>query len=160
VRAAPVLSPDQQFARAAGAVSRRHRVIDNLPGTPAFCPLVRRTPRLEAFAARRLDRLARQAVDRVPADLLGRAAAFLLPSDSQSSFAIEGERPSAQHAARWGQAIAEAGTRDLSLAELERLQRLVIGDARFVRPGPRRGGGFVGTRDRDTGGPATANLPP
>jgi hypothetical protein len=138
VRAAPVLSPDQQFARAAGAVSRRHRVIDNLPGTPAFCPLV----------------------DRVPADLLGRAAAFLLPSDSQSSFAIEGERPSAQHAARWGQAIAEAGTRDLSLAELERLQRLVIGDARFVRPGPRRGGGFVGTRDRDTGGPATANLPP
>ncbi len=153
VRAVPVLSPDQQFALAQGAASPRHRVIDNLPGTPAFCPLIRRTPTLERFAARGLNRLAREVVQRTHPDVLARAAAFLLLSDSRSSFHIEGERPSAQRAARWGQAIGEAGLRPLTLAELERLQRLVIGDARFVRLGLRDAGGFIGVHDRDTGEP-------
>jgi Fic family protein len=36
------------------------------------------------------------------------------------------------------------------LAELERLQRIVIGDSRFVRLGLRDEGGFVGTHDRQT----------
>src|SRR3546814_9826198 len=64
------------------------------------------------------------------ADLVARAAAFLLLNDSKSSFAIEGEKPSGTRAARWGQAIAEAGSRPLSLAEFDRLQRIVIGDQR------------------------------
>jgi hypothetical protein len=153
VRAVPVLSPDQQFALADGVPSSRHRVIDNLPGTSAFCPLIRRTPTLERFAARGLDRLAREVVGRTHPDVLARAAAFLLLSDSRSSFYIEGERPSAQRAARWGQAIGEAGVRLLTLAELERLQQVVIGDARFVRLGLRDAGGFVGAHDRDTGEP-------
>ncbi|MDP3746500.1 MAG: Fic family protein [Phenylobacterium sp.] len=153
VRAVPALSPDQQFALADGVASARHRVIDNLPGTPAFCPLIRRTPALERFVARGLDGLAREVVGRTHPDVLARAAAFLLLSDSRSSFYIEGERPSAQRAARWGQAIGEAGARPLTLAELEHLQRLVIGDARFVRLGLRDAGGFVGAHDRDTGEP-------
>jgi hypothetical protein len=73
-----------------------------------------------------------------------------LLNDSKSSFAIEGERPSGARATRWGQAIAQAGSRPLSLAELDRLQRIVIGDARFVRLGLRDEGGFVGAHDRDT----------
>jgi hypothetical protein len=153
VRAVPVLRPDQQFALAEGVLSSRHRVIDNLPGTPAFCPLIRRTPTLEHFAARGLDRLAREVVGQTHPDIVARAAAFLLLSDSRSSFYIEGERPSVQRAARWGQAIGEAGVRPLTLAELERLQRVVIGDARFVRLGLRDAGGFVGAHDRETGEP-------
>jgi hypothetical protein len=50
-----------------------------------------------------------------------------------------------------GQAIGEAGQVDLSRAELERLQRIVIGDTRFVRLGLRKEGGFVGYRARRTG---------
>jgi hypothetical protein len=68
----------------------------------------------------------------------------------RSSFAIEGERPSGARAARWAEAIGQAGTQRLTLPELERLQRLVIGDARFVRLGLRSEGGFVGTHDRRT----------
>lgn len=158
VRAVPVLSPDQQFALAEGVPSSRHRVIDNLPGTPAFCPLIRRTPILENFAARGLDQRAREVVGRTHPDILARAAAFLLLSDSRSSFYIEGERPSAQRAARWGQAIGEAGARPLTLAELERLQRIVIGDARFVHLGLRDAGGFVGAHDRDTGEPIPEHI--
>lgn len=97
-----------------------------------------------------LDRRAREIISRTRKDLIARAAAFLLLSDSKSSFAIEGERPSSARAARWAEAIGQAGLRPLSLPELERLQRIVIGDARFVRLGLREEGGFVGTHDRKT----------
>jgi hypothetical protein len=89
---APVVDPEQQIA-VKGKPSRRHRVYDNLPGTPAFCPLVSRTPTIGAFLAENLAARARVAVAAVPKDLLARAAAFLLLNDSRSSYAIEGERP-------------------------------------------------------------------
>lgn len=153
VRLTPVLHPDQQFAVQPGRSSTRQKVIDNLPGTRAFCPLVRRTARLQDLVDKGLDVRAREISGRTRPDLMARAAAFLLLNDSRSSFAIEGERPTSARAARWGQAIAQAGTRPLSVAELERLQRIVIGDARFVRLGLRDEGGFVGVHDRVTGEP-------
>lgn len=153
VRAVPVVDTDLQLALARGEPSTRHRVINNLPGSPAFCPMVRRTSTLDAYRDRAFDVRARDTVGRIRPDLLARAAAFLLLNDSKSSFAIEGERPSGTRATRWGQAIAQAGTRPLSLAELDRLQRIVIGDARFVRLGLRAQGGFVGVHDRDTNMP-------
>ena len=93
---------------------------------------------------------ARQAIARVPKDLLSRMAAFLLLKDSRSSYAIEGERPPQDRIQRWGRAIGEAGKRPVDLDELLRLQAIVIGDARFVKLGLREEGGFVGEHDRDT----------
>ncbi len=145
----PVVDPQQQWA-IAGENSPRHRVRNNLPGTPAFCPLVHRTKATEEFAAMDLAQRAQKAVAAVPRDLLVRTAAFLLLKDSRSSFAIEGERPSQDRIRRWGQAIAEAGRRSIDLEELLRLQAIVIGDARFVKLGLRHEGGFVGEHDRDT----------
>jgi Fic family protein len=87
-----------------------------------------------------------------------RAAAFLLLNDSRASFRIEGEQPSPQRAERWGKAIGEAGSRPLSLEELERLQRVVIGDARFVHLGLRTIGGFVGMHHRKTQEPIPAHI--
>jgi hypothetical protein len=153
VRAITVVDPDLQRALRTGVASKRHRVIDNLPGTRAFCPMVRNTPALRATAAAKLDLRARDVIGATPRDLVARAASFLLLSDSRASFAIEGERPSADRATRWGQAIAQAGTHALDIAELERLQRIVISDDRFVRLGLRDGGGFVGGNDRDSGMP-------
>jgi Fic family protein len=150
VRLVPVVDPGQQVALREGTRSPRHKVVDNLPGTRRFCPMVRWTPVLEAAVAEGLDRRAREVVGRTSRDLVARAAAFLMLRDSRSSFAIEGERPSGARAARWAQAIGQAGLRPLDVAELERLQRIVIGDARFVPLGLRREGGFVGTRDRHT----------
>ncbi len=150
IKAVPVVNPDLQYALADGDVSPRHRVVNNLPGTAAFCPMVRRTDALDQYRDRAFDIRARETAGRIRPDLLARAAAFLLLNDSKSSFAIEGERPSGTRASRWGQAIAQAGNRPLSLAEFDRLQRIVIGDARFVRLGLRDEGGFVGVHDRDT----------
>jgi Fic/DOC family protein len=153
VRAVPIVDPKNQFALKGGIFSKRHKVIDNLPGTRAFCPMVRRTAALEEYAHMMLDKRAVDVIGRTHQDVMARAAAFLLLSDSRSSFWIEGERPSAQRIQRWGQIIGQAGSVRLSVEEFERLQRIVIGDARFVRLGLRKEGGFVGTHDRITNEP-------
>jgi len=130
--------------------SPRHRVRDNLPGTREFCPLVFRTPALESFIALGLaDRAKAMAAD-VPADLLARTAAFLLLKDSRASYVIEGEDPPQDRVQRWGRAIGQAGHKPIDLDELLRLQKIVIGDARFVKMGLRKEGGFIGEHDRNS----------
>jgi hypothetical protein len=138
-----------QYA-ASGQNSARHRVRNNLPGTAEFCPLVFKTAALDDFVAQDLKERARIVVSEVPKDLLARTAAFLLLKDSKSSYVIEGERPPQDRIQRWGRAIGEAGRAPLDEEEFLRLQRLVIGDERFVRLGLRNEGGFVGEHDRDT----------
>lgn len=145
----PAVDPEQQWATP-GENSPRHRVRNNLPGTPQFCPLVFRTKALEEFASMDLAHRAKDVVANVPRDILARAAAFLLLKDSRSSYAIEGERPPQDRIRRWGRAIGEAGKRPIGLDELLRLQAMVIGDARFVPLGLREDGGFVGEHEPDT----------
>lgn len=150
VRSVPVIDPDQQFAIGNGTLSTRHRVINNLPGTREFCPLVRRTDRLTDLITKQLDQQAKAVIGHAPRDIVSRAAAFLLLDDSRASFNIEGERPTRARAARWAQAIAQAGNRHLSVPELERLQTILIGDGRMVKLGLRTEGGFIGEHDRRT----------
>ncbi|MDE0081275.1 MAG: Fic family protein [Gammaproteobacteria bacterium] len=145
----PVVDPARQFA-ARPETSRRHRVKNNLPGTPEFCALVFRTETLDRLGAMDLGRRARDAAAAVPKDVLARTAAFLLLKDSRSSFSIEGEHPPHDRVHRWGRAIGRAGQAPLDFDEMLRLQQIVIGDARFVRLGLRTEGGFVGERDRET----------
>lgn len=146
------LDPAKQYASTA-IPSPRHRVRNNLPGTPAFCPLVFVTETLKVYRAKNLAAAAKTLTGAIHPDVLSRAAAFLLLKDSRASFAIEGERPSHERAERWGQAIGQAGARPLTLSELERLQRLIIADSRFVKLGLRKEGGFIGTHERETGIP-------
>jgi hypothetical protein len=154
---ANVLDPKLQFAEP-GERSARHRVRNNLPGTPDFCPLTFRTEALETFVAKKLSARAREACARVPADILSRAAAFLLLEDSKSSYAIEGERPPRSRIERWGQAIGQAGRNPLNLDEFHRLQLIVIGDDRVVRLGLRGEGGFVGEHERETRTPLPSHV--
>lgn len=148
-RYVPVVDPALQFATD-GDTAPRYRVKNNLPGTRKFCPLVFRTPRIEEFIAMDLSNRARAVIADVPRDLLARTAAFLLLKDSRSSYAIEGERPPQDRIQRWGRAIGQAGRQPLDRDELLRLQRIVIGDARFIKLGFRNEGGFVGVHDRET----------
>ena len=158
VRVTAVVDSQQQVAIQTGTSSPRHKVINNLPGTPAFCPMIRWTPALKAAVAKGFDARARDVIARTRKELVTRAAAFLLLSDSKSSFAIEGERPSSARAARWARAIGEAGVHPITVDELERLQRVLIGDARFVKLGLRDEDGFVGTHDRGTREPVPDHI--
>lgn len=147
---ADIVDTKLQWA-APGVTSTRHRVRNNLPGTPDFCPLVRRSAALERFTAMGLDAEAQKVIAKLPANVLARTAAFLLLKDSKSSYAIEGEAPAHDRIQRWGKAIGEAGRNALDADELLRLQRIVMGkDTRFLKMGFRIEGGFVGDHDRDT----------
>lgn len=133
--------------------SRRHRVRNNLPGNRAFCPLIRRTAKLDDLIGQNLSAVATEQTGKTHGDLLSRAAAFLLLKDSKASYSIEGESPPHTRLERWGRVLGQAGQRKLSIEELEALQEAVIPDHRFVIPGLRFEGGFVGEHDRVTGMP-------
>lgn len=138
--------------------SKRHRVRNNLPGTRQFCPLIRRTAKLDQVIAMNLSQVALDHIGKTHADLLSRAAAFLLLKDSKASYTIEGESPPHNRIERWGKIIGEAGQRALSVEELEYLQSIVITDNRFILPGCRIEGGFVGDHDRVTGMPIPVHI--
>jgi hypothetical protein len=144
--AVDILDPDQYFT-GVPRLSRRHRVRDNLLGTARFCPVIRRTPSLTEFIKLDLSAKARQTVGRTGPHLTARAASFLMLADSRASFEIEGERPPRNRLERWGRAVLEAGKHPLTVAEILRLQQILIEDTRFVHPGLRPDGVFIGGRD-------------
>ena len=141
-----------------GEKSSRHKIINNLPGTIDFCPLIRKTFTLEQFIATDLSNQSNINLKGIHKETLLRTSAFLLLKDSKASFTIEGESPKSKRATRWGQAIGQAGTRDLSREELMRLQQIVIENDRFLDMGFRMKGGFVGEHDRSTGEPIPEHI--
>jgi Fic/DOC family len=149
--AVDVLDPQNYFT-GTPRLSRRHKTRDNLLGTTRFCPVIRRTQRLAAFVARDLGSKAREIVGRTGANVVARAASFLLLADSRASFAIEGERPARGRLERWARAVLQAGKTPLTLDEMIRLHGVLIEDRRFVRAGLRQEGVFLGERD-DQGDP-------
>lgn len=138
--------------------SKRHRVNNNLPGVPNFCPLIRKTKVLDNYISLNLDRQVVSQLEKVHPDLLMRAAAFLLLKDSKASYAIEGEDPPQNRAERWGKAIGQAGQHSLSFDEFLRLQETVIEDFRWVHYGYRIEGGFIGDHDRVTNQPIPVHI--
>jgi hypothetical protein len=139
-------------------LSKRHRVRNNLPGVKNFCPIVRRTEKLDRFIGLKLNDVIKETLGNIHKDVLARAAAFLLLKDSKASYAIEGERPPQNRAQRWGKAIGQAGQKTLKQDELLRLQQVVIDNPRFVEMGWRTKEGFVGEHDRTTGIPIPEHI--
>lgn len=138
--------------------SKRHRVRNNLPGTRAFCPLVRRTQKLDELIAQNLSSVASLLMGKTHRDLLSRAANLFLSKESKASYQIEGESPNQNQLERWGKVIERAGQRKLGIEELELLQDEVIPDQRFITPGLRNEGGFIGEHDRMTGMPLPVHV--
>jgi len=143
------LLDDRAYFTAAPRLSRRHKVRDNLLGTPAFCPVIRRTPALIEFGARAIGTKANEVIGRTGANAVARAASFLLLADSRASFEIEGEKPPRGRLERWGRAVLQAGKNPLTLDEIVRLHTVLIEDTRFTLAGLRPDGVFLGERDHE-----------
>ncbi|MBA6154666.1 Fic family protein [Gelidibacter maritimus] len=133
--------------------STRHRVKNNLPGTREFCPMIQRTDKIEAYQEKDFSNKMLFDLKGKDRDLIRRTAAFLLLKDSKASFAIEGEKPENLRARNWGKAIGQAGKKELTLQELERLQHIVIGQNKLKQMGLRTEEGFIGEHDRETFAP-------
>jgi hypothetical protein len=136
-----------------GEESVRQKIINNLPGTLDFCPLIFKTKKLESHINANISSKKDTLLNNIRKDILQRASSFLLLKDSKASFIIEGEKPGNNRAMRWGKAIGQAGGKVLSIDELERLQQIVIENSRFIEMGIRKEGGFVGEHDRSSGEP-------
>ena len=148
VAAIDALDPRRYFT-AKPRLSRRHRVRDNLLGTGRFCPVIRRTEALTGFVEMAIADKARETVGRTGGHLVARAASFLLLADSRASFEIEGERAPRSRLERWGRTVVQAGRHRLTLDEIVRLHGVLIEDPRFVKPGLRPDGVFLGERDHN-----------
>ncbi len=129
--------------------SRRHKVRDNLLGNRDFCPIIRKTKALTDFGARALAAKANDIIGHTGANIVARAASFLLLADSRASFEIEGEKPPRNRLERWGRAVLQAGKNKLTLDEIVRLHTVLIEDTRFTRAGLRPDGVFLGARDHE-----------
>lgn len=154
----PLLDDELQYPSNVSKNSSRHRIRNNLPGTIDFCPLIRRTQKLETYIGDKLSKKTKEVITGIHKDILLRTSAFLLLKDSKASFTIEGEKPTHNRAIRWGKAIGQAGSVPLSKEELLRLQQIVIENSRFVDMGFRKEGGFVGEHDRSSGEPIPEHI--
>jgi hypothetical protein len=148
----PLLDEKVQYSLT-GIKSARHKIINNLPGTVHFCPLIFKTEKLEAKIKATISNKKDLYLNNIHKDVVQRASSFLLLKDSKASFTIENENPGNNRAMRWGKAIGQAGGAALSTEELERLQQIVIENSRFTEMGLRKKAGFVGAHDRTTGEP-------
>lgn len=120
-----------QFGWENGPRNAKFRVTDNLPGNPGFCPMVRRTQYLERMRAADLPRKIHETLTRHDPELLRRAAAFLYLKETQSSFEVEREKPSADRAQRFADLLRQADVRQpLTEKRLADLQKAVM-DPRF-----------------------------
>lgn len=129
--------------------SKRHKINNNILGTCNFAPVIRRTAELEKYLNKNLRDEIDNVIGTVSRSVMRRAASFLLLSDSKASFEIEGERPTKNRIESWGKIINEAGKRDLSVQEIERLHAILLQDSRFTKIGLREEGVFLGDRDRN-----------
>lgn len=120
-----------------GPVTRiaRQRVNLNLPGSLAFCPMIRRTKTLRAAEAKQLDQRCRKVIEAIPPEIYARALQFLYTKETKSSYAIEHETPDARRAQKFADALKEASQRDYLLKDmLVALQQTIV-DPRFANTG-------------------------
>lgn len=124
--------------------SRRHRVIDNLLGNTDLCVTVRRTAALAAWLDARTDEEARTLCEACDPVILHRAINYLYTRETRSTFAIEGEAPTARREARFIAALEAATEFDpLDKIDLLRLQGSIV-DPRYAARDWRRIQNFVG----------------
>ena len=131
--------------------SPRHRVRDNLIGTVALCPTIRRTRKLEAMIAQNLNQTITHLTRQYSPDTLARAVNFLYTKETRSSFAIEGEVPSRNREERFLQALHSlADFNPTDKAALIALQGHIV-EPRYAAHDYRNFQNFVGVTTRRFG---------
>jgi Fic family protein len=129
---------------ATGRRVRRQRIIDNLLGNQDYCPMIRRTDKLIAAMAQQLGQEAKSIIDGADPALLARAVHYLFTKETKSSFAIEGEVPSADRALRFVAALGRAG--DFNTSDKQAFVELQdsIVDPRYAQRDWRTSQNYVG----------------
>lgn len=146
---------DRKLVAASPAESvpnRRWRVRNNLPGTPAFCPVVFKTSDAERAFAIDIQSLLNDLALEFGEDVLMRSAVWMTLRESKSSFAIEGEADQSDRVQRFAEVLARrTGEGDMPLNDsaLAQLQAEILGPRTTLQMlGLRQSPVFVGEQAR------------
>ena len=127
-----------------GDKSRRHRVVNNLLGSPSFCPVVRRTDKLSQLDATDLRKKCEDVVSSYPPELLRRALTYLYNKETKSSFEIEHIKPHASRTEKFIASLELAEKVDFCVKDrLTQLQNRIV-DPRFKDSDYRESQNYVG----------------
>ncbi len=128
--------------------NRRWRVRDNLPGLPAFCPIIRKTGDFDQAVTVDIQRLLNDLALEFGEDVLLRSAVWMMLRESRSSFAIEGEADQSDRIQRFADVLARRtgqGTLPLDGSSLAQLQSEILGRSTTLQKfGIRQSPVFVG----------------
>jgi hypothetical protein len=128
--------------------NRRWRVRDNMPGTPDFCPIIRKTADSLKAMAVDVPALIHALTDEFGEALLMRSAVWMTLRESKSSFAIEGEAAQSDRIQRFASVLSSRtgqGALPLEQASLADLQSDILGQRSTVQKfGIRQSPVFVG----------------
>lgn len=138
------LVDDSQYYTTTPIKSSRHAINDNLLGNRQFCPVVRRTEKIEYYFGANLDHKARVLLEKYDARLIARAGNYLYTKETMSSYQIEREQPSKSRIARFIALLRQASSIEtLSKEKLIELQNAIV-DPRFADVDYRHNQNYVG----------------
>lgn len=95
-----------------GQQVQRQRIFNNLPGTPGFCPVVRRTEKLTELERIDIPQRCGEILTAYPPELLKRALNYLYRKETRASFEIEHIKPNSSRTDRFIALLATAEHRD------------------------------------------------
>ena len=140
----PVLDPKLYLTSKSNVRIRRQRLVDNLLGGPALCPVIRQSASLQSFVALDLAASASKLVDGYGAVAIRRAVSCLYSRETRSSFEIEREHPENRRVDRYIAMLERvAQTAALDEAALVVIQNETV-DPRYAEPTFRSEQNYVG----------------
>lgn len=123
--------------------SKRHRVINNLPGVKGFCPLIRITENIKQYSTDLLKSKINELVASYSPNLLYRAVQYLYIKETKSSFAIERETPDQRRTESFVSLLKESEKNFFSKDALCGVQRRIV-DKSYVQNDWRQDQVYVG----------------
>ncbi len=139
-----LLDSEEYYTLKNGIRSPRQRIINNLTGSAAFCPLVRRTDRLKEVEHKNLTEQCDYMLDAYPPELLHRALGYLYRKETRSSFEIEHIKPTPSRIEKFISLLTLAETEDFcQSSRLLGLQNMIV-DSRFADSDFRTTQNYVG----------------
>ncbi len=134
----------KDYFTAPALVSPRHAINDNLLGNNKFCPIVRRTGKIEAYINLNLDNRVRKILEKYDSRLITRASNYLYTRETKSSYEIERDKPDQNRISRFVDLLQNASSiTNLSKEKLVELQNVIV-DPRYKDSDYRQNQNYVG----------------
>jgi hypothetical protein len=141
-----LLNPDR-YVTGKTVRSTRWNINNNLLGDRDFCPIIRKTKRLENSLQDDFQKLMADVRDQFPQDIFHRAVNYLYTKETRSSYQIEKEQPSPEREQRFVALLEKAGAQPietlLSEMNLTKLQNEIV-DPRYAPKGFRHFQNYIG----------------